>query len=140
MLVPLLKVDHCLSLYIAISGDVEVTDLVNLEEQKAKILFVFFLFFRYPLKKKHLQGLTAFLAGIPNEVKDGDTNSRSNTSKGAINMTKRIYTSYRTAVNWLNGNLILCNDIPQIDASIWDEIRFDLDDEEGNPIDICQFF
>lgn len=55
-------------------------------------------------------------------------------------MTERIYTSYKTAVNWLNGNLILCDGIPQIDDSIWDEIRFDLDDEEGNCIDIYQFF
>lgn len=55
-------------------------------------------------------------------------------------MTKRIYISYRTAVNWLNGNLILCNDIPQIDDSIWDEMRFDLEDEEGCCDEIFQFF
>ena len=53
---------------------------------------------------------------------------------------KKHYTSYKTAVTWLDGNLILCNEIPSIDASIFDEMRFDYVDEEDNYIDIFQWF
>ena len=53
-------------------------------------------------------------------------------------MTK--YTTYRIATKWLNNNYILCNNIPEIDESIWDNFRFNLEDEEGNQRDIYQYY
>ena len=49
-------------------------------------------------------------------------------------------TNYRTAAHWLNGSLILCNDICTIDETIWDNIRFSLEDEEGNYTEVYQWF
>lgn len=49
-------------------------------------------------------------------------------------------TNYSVAVNWLGNSRVLCNNIQNIDSSIWDNARFDLYDEEDNPIDIYQFF
>ena len=37
-------------------------------------------------------------------------------------------TTYEKAVNWLNGSLILCNDIAEKDSSIWDNIRFEMEE------------
>lgn len=53
-------------------------------------------------------------------------------------MTK--FTTYRIAVDWLRPNLILCNDIVNEDASVWDNCRFNLEDEDGNYVDIFQFY
>lgn len=55
-------------------------------------------------------------------------------------MTK--YTTYRIATHWLHNSLILCNEIPEIDDSIWDNCRFSLyeDEEEETPVDIYQYF
>ena len=55
-------------------------------------------------------------------------------------MTKQLYTTYKTATHWLGGSLILCNDIADVDASIFDNIRFPLYDEEDNYIDIYSYF
>lgn len=41
------------------------------------------------------------------------------------------YTSYATAVKWLNTSLILCNEIPQIDESVWDNMMFPMCNEDG---------
>ena len=49
-------------------------------------------------------------------------------------------TNFRKAVEFLHGNLILCNDIVNVDESIWDNFRQSLYDEEGNPIDIYQYY
>lgn len=38
-------------------------------------------------------------------------------------------TNYLTAVNWIDMNRILCNDIVKADPSIFDEMRFDYYDE-----------
>lgn len=36
-------------------------------------------------------------------------------------MAKKMYgTNYRVATKWLGNSLIMCNDIPQIDESVWD--------------------
>ena len=43
---------------------------------------------------------------------------------------ENFYTTYAEAVNWLNNNLVLCNNITQIDDSIWDNMEFDYYDEE----------
>lgn len=45
-------------------------------------------------------------------------------------------TNYKKAVKWLNNSLILCNDIPVIDESVYDNIRFELKGE----IEIYQWF
>ena len=52
------------------------------------------------------------------------------------------YTNYNTAVNWLNSNLILCNDIQSVDEGIYDNMRFNFygDDEDENPIEIFQWY
>lgn len=49
-------------------------------------------------------------------------------------------TTYSVAVNWLDGNLILLNDIVEIDDMIFENLRFDLFDEKGNETDIFQWF
>lgn len=49
-------------------------------------------------------------------------------------------TTYRIATKWLNNNYILANSIAEIDESIWEHCRFDLEDEDGNPRDIFQYF
>lgn len=56
-------------------------------------------------------------------------------------MKKLYHTNFAVAVNWCNNALILCNNIPQIDDSIWDNFEsiVDLDyeseyDENGNEI------
>ena len=55
-------------------------------------------------------------------------------------MTKNNYTTYNIATHWLDGGLILCNKIWEIDETVWENNRFDSKDEEGNQIDIYQCF
>ncbi len=55
-------------------------------------------------------------------------------------MTKNIYTTFNIAAHWLDGGLILCNNICEIDETAWENVRFDLEDENGNPIEIYQYF
>ena len=56
-------------------------------------------------------------------------------------MAKKIYkTNYRTAVDWLDMNLILCNNIGEVDPSIWDNMRFSIFDEDDNETEIFQYF
>lgn len=38
-------------------------------------------------------------------------------------------TTYRTAVEWLNTNLVLCNRLPEIDFTIWENMRQGFDEE-----------
>ena len=49
------------------------------------------------------------------------------------------YTDFATACKWI-GNKILCNEIQEIDSSIFDNMRFDFEDDDGNTIDIYQWF
>lgn len=49
------------------------------------------------------------------------------------------YTTYSIATHWLDGGLILCNDIGKIDESIWDNMR-KYYDENDEPIEIYQYF
>ena len=53
-------------------------------------------------------------------------------------MTK--YTTYSIAVNWLNNDFVLCNNITEVDSSIFDNMRFDDLNEYGDPIDIYQYY
>lgn len=51
------------------------------------------------------------------------------------------YTTYQIATKWMDMNLILCNNIPEIDESIYSNMRFDYWDVEGEyTIDIYQWF
>lgn len=50
------------------------------------------------------------------------------------------YTNYGVAVNWLNNNLVLCNNVPSVDSTIWDNARFDLADEKGTEKEIFQWY
>lgn len=52
----------------------------------------------------------------------------------------KFITTYKKAVNWLNPSLILCNEIANIDSSIWENARFDMWDENGNPKELFMFF
>ena len=42
----------------------------------------------------------------------------------------KIVTNYKDAVNWLHNDFILCNDIVNIDDSIYENQRFESYDEE----------
>ena len=49
--------------------------------------------------------------------------------------TQTYRTNYGVAVNWLNNNFILCNEIQNLDQSIFDNARFGFfyyTDEDGN--------
>ena len=51
------------------------------------------------------------------------------------------YTTYSIATHWLDGGLILCNDIGKIDESIFDNARFSWFDEENETeTEIYQYF
>lgn len=41
---------------------------------------------------------------------------------------KRVYTTYSKAVDWCGNNIVLCNNVPDIDESVWDNF-------EGNYIE-----
>lgn len=50
-------------------------------------------------------------------------------------------TNYKVATQWLNGSLILCNDIVNIDPSVFENLRFETYDEEtGEYTEIYQYF
>lgn len=57
------------------------------------------------------------------------------------NEKKAFYTDFKTAATWGSCNLILCNNLPEIDPSVWDNMRFDYYDEESDSYkDIFQWF
>lgn len=49
-------------------------------------------------------------------------------------------TTYSTAVHWLHNNMILCNSIVVVDPSVYDEMRFSTEDEDGNYKEIYQWY
>ena len=50
-------------------------------------------------------------------------------------------TTYRTAVDWLNMNRVLCNNIPEVDPSVLDNMRFDYYDEDQDEyMEIYQWY
>lgn len=53
--------------------------------------------------------------------------------------TLNLRTNYRTAANWLHNSLILCNEV-QNEEMFWENCRFDVEDEEGNYMDIYQTY
>lgn len=57
------------------------------------------------------------------------------------NETKeKFYTTYKEAVEWLHNSIVICNNIPEVDESIWGNMRFNMYDEDDNAIDIFQWF
>ena len=67
-------------------------------------------------------------------------------------MEKKFRTNYQVATSWLNNALILCNDITEIDNSVYENQRFsnwinwetgeecDEDDEKATEVDIYQWY
>ena len=56
-------------------------------------------------------------------------------------MTKKTKkTTYSEAVKWLNNSLVLCNNITEVDPSIYENMYFDYFDENDEPIDIYQWY
>lgn len=54
---------------------------------------------------------------------------------------EKFFTTYKEAVHWLHNNFVLCNNIPGVDESVWDNARFPLyDDESETETDIFQWF
>lgn len=53
---------------------------------------------------------------------------------------KSIYTTYAKAVKWINTNLVLCNNVPEIDDTIWDNFTRDIYDEDGQATEIYQWY
>lgn len=50
-------------------------------------------------------------------------------------------TNYNVAVNWCNNSRILCNNIAEIDPSVFDNNRFELfNEEDGTEKDIYLWF
>lgn len=54
-------------------------------------------------------------------------------------MNKKRFTTYDKAVKFLGNNLVLCNNIVDIDDDCLD-FRFSLEDENGDQVDIFQYF
>ena len=50
------------------------------------------------------------------------------------------FTTFNIATHWIDGGLVLCNNIAEIDESIWGNERFSTEDEEGNQVEIFQYF
>lgn len=56
-------------------------------------------------------------------------------------MSKKRYTSFEKAVTMSFGErMVLCNKLPEIDPTIWYNMHGSLEDEEGNSIDVYQWF
>lgn len=53
---------------------------------------------------------------------------------------KVFYTDYYTAAHWGGTALVLCNNIVNIDDSIYDNMEFDYFDVNDDPKDIYQWF
>lgn len=50
-------------------------------------------------------------------------------------------TTYRTAVDWLDMNRVLCNNIQEVDPSVFDNMRFDYyDEDEDEYMEIYQWY
>ena len=50
------------------------------------------------------------------------------------------YASYLRIIEYFVGDLVLCNKIAEIDESIWNNLEFDLEDENGNFVEIFQYY
>ena len=59
-----------------------------------------------------------------------------------IMTNKKTYlTNYKVAVTWLHKGLVLCNNIPEFDPSVYDNMRKEIYDEETDEYtDIYQWY
>jgi hypothetical protein len=48
--------------------------------------------------------------------------------------------SYSDAVKRFNNSLILCNNITEVDPTIWEDTYFNPYDEDDNPVEVYQYF
>ena len=53
---------------------------------------------------------------------------------------KTYVTNYQVATTWLRNKLLMCNNLPNIDTTIWENMRWDTFNEEGDPIEIYQWY
>lgn len=44
---------------------------------------------------------------------------------------KSVYTTYSKAVDWCGNNIVLCNNVPDIDESVWDNFEGNYFENEG---------
>lgn len=44
---------------------------------------------------------------------------------------KRVYTTYSKAVDWCGNSIVLCNNVPEIDQSVWDNFEGNYLENEG---------
>lgn len=49
-------------------------------------------------------------------------------------------TTYSKAIHWIGNHFILCNNLPEIDPTIYDNAQFDWYDEDENPTEIYQWY
>lgn len=53
-------------------------------------------------------------------------------------MKKNFRTNYKVAVNWLGNSFVMCNNIPEVDECIYENMRFSFshyEDADGNEYD-----
>lgn len=51
-------------------------------------------------------------------------------------MAKQVYpTNFRVAIEWLHNDMVLCNKIPEIDPSVWDNMMPLIDISEEDPFE-----
>lgn len=53
---------------------------------------------------------------------------------------KKYRTNYKVATMWLDNSYILCNNITEIDNTVYDNIRFSLADDDDCTIEIFQWY
>ena len=47
-----------------------------------------------------------------------------------MSVKEQYYTDYHTAVHWCGDDLVLCNNIADVDPSVYDNFRFELGEEK----------
>lgn len=52
----------------------------------------------------------------------------------------RRFTNYAVATKWCNNSFVLCNNIAEIDSSVYDNARFEWVDKDGKETDVSQWY
>ncbi len=53
---------------------------------------------------------------------------------------EKFMANYLVAVNWLGNSRVMCNNIPNIDPTIWDNMRFSLELEDDYTREIVMWY